>query len=291
MTSPIHKLFQSSHQSYLTAQPQAATPSHKETATHSIAGGPSWRKRIETIYVSLLKSDFGKILPWSGDKIEEIEKRHGASLIRRLNTESLVLKDGSKIPIGELLLGKLGIVDVSEFRLNSETKKAIDEVDLTKIQTELDDAEAQTQDFLLRYDLFQTALSDDCQTPNLTRNEAIFVRNCCRYAAAAGETEASAFELANWNIRQIRTIAEESNLSDSGRDVLLGRLNRNNDIVKERIINPKEENSFMNRLQNFLYLSVKKMTDDLAKGLKGNGDLQHFAPEKRSDPPPRLIRA
>ena len=72
---------------------------------------------------------------------------------------------------------------------------------------------------------------------------------------------------------------------------MFNRLNRTNDILKEKIIDPKEENSFMNRLQNLLYLSVKKMTDDLAKRLRSSGDLKCFMPEDFSDPPPPRIRA
>jgi hypothetical protein len=288
MPSRIDRNFRPS-ETYLTALPQSATPRHKEVPNHSLAGGPSWRKKLENIYASLLKSDFGKLMSFSEEKVAEIEKRHGASLIRRLNTESLVLKDGSKIPIGDLLLGTLGITDATEFRLNSKTKKAIDEVDLRKIQIELDDAEAQAKDFLIHFEIFQTELPDDRQTRDLTRNEAILVRNCCRYAAAAGETQDNAFELANWNIRQIRAIASRSNLSDSGRDVLVNRLNRNNDIVKERI-NP-EEHSFMTRLQYFLYLSVEDTTKRLISDFKRNESWQHFTPDQRFDLPPHLIRA
>ncbi len=280
MPSPIDRNFRPS-ETYLTALPTSATPRHKEVRNHRLAGGTSWRTKVENIYASLLKSDFGKRLLWSEKKVAEIERRHGASLIRRLNTESLVLKDGSKIPIGELLLGRLGITDVSEFRLNSETKKAIDEIDLGRIQTEFDDMESQAKEFLLHYETFQQGLADDCHTRDLTRNEAILVRNCFRYASAAGESQESAFELANWNIRQIRAMAAQSKLSDSGRDALVNRLNRNGDIVKERI-NP-DEHSFMTRLQYGLYLSVKKTADGLVADFKRDENWEYFTPDAGFD--------
>jgi hypothetical protein len=266
------------------AAPQPGTARRSDEASHKVSTDQSWHKKFEGIYASLLKSDFGKHLPTFGESAEQIEKRHGASLIRKLNAQSLVLQDGSKKPLGDLVLERLGVTDPNEFRLNAKTKAQIESMDLRQVA-----ADSYLKNCLPNYGRYQLKLPRSCHTPALTRNEQILVRNCCRYAAAAGETENDAFELANWNLRQIRKIAAESNLSDSGRDALVNLLNRNGDLVKERI-NP-EAPSFTTRIQYGLYLAVKQTTDDLVRRFKENESWQHFTPDQRFDLPPHLIRA
>jgi len=115
------------------AAPQPGTARRSDEASHKVSTDQSWRKKFEGIYASLLKSDFGKHLPTFGESAEQIEKRHGASLIRKLNAQSLVLQDGSKKPLGDLVLERLGVTDPNEFRLNAKTKAQIESMDLRQV--------------------------------------------------------------------------------------------------------------------------------------------------------------
>jgi len=259
-----------------TARPQVGGPQLPEPARPKISDELSLRKKIESIYAGLLKTDFGKHLSVFGETAEDIEKRHGASLIRKLNAEPLSLTDGTKILIGDLLLSTMGIKDINDFRLDSETKKLIDEKFMPDVQFRIWHKQIDRH-----YTDFQQELPDKDRVSNLTRSEKLFVLNCCRYAEVAGESKTDAFLRANWNILQIRAIAAQSKLSDQGRDALVNLLNRKKEVVKERI-NP-EESSFMTRLQYGLYLSVKKTADQLVADFKRDESWEYFTPDAGFD--------
>jgi hypothetical protein len=217
-----------------------------------------WTEKIDNVYTNLLRTDFGKLLPRSRETLEQIEKRHGANLINRLNAEPLVLSSGTKVRAGDVLLNALGISDPDDFRLNPETKKKIDNVDLQSILDDL--VQDQLSQVLPAYDEYQKQLPAELRTTNLTCHEESFIRQCWTYAVTVGETTDSAFALANTNLLRVREVAKELNLSEVWANALMVRLNRSADITK-CMISPQPDP--MNRIGYGVFLRVQVIGKEL----------------------------
>ena len=171
------------------------------------------------------------------ERIERIEKKLGAKLLKRLDAQPIRLADGTERRLGDLLLNALEI-GREDFRLDAETKRKVDALNLRSLVDGVRDAielELSLQ-IIDEYEAFQSGLPLDQQTRDLTAPEKSIIRLCRNNEDFEGEPTEKAFALANWNLRQIREAAAEFGLSGKWADSLMTQMSRFNGAARLEII-------------------------------------------------------
>lgn len=227
-----------------------------------------WSHRGDKLEVKFLRSAVGKPGVWTEKRIEQIEKRLGAKLLKRLDAQPIRLADGTKLHLGDMLLGALAI-DRRDFRLDPETKKKIDGIDLGSLVDCVTDEDGQERGSQIEgaidaYEAFQSGLPLDQQTRDLTSPETIFIRRCVAYAAASGKSTNDAFDRANWNLRQVRQVAGELGLSGKWGDALMTKMNRTNALASFTILPTLGEDRMAN-LGYGVHCKLREVAGELAK--------------------------
>jgi hypothetical protein len=118
------------------------------------------------------------------------------------------------------------------------------------------------------YEAFQSGLPLDQQTRDLTGPEMLFIRRCAKYAAFEDEPLEKAFELANWNLRQIRQAATERGMSGKWADGLMTRMNRMDDSARFKIIPTLTEDRMAN-LGYGLNYTLHTVANEVANIMRG----------------------